>query len=286
MRLPRYLVADVDDTFTVGGQIHPAVLAAAAQAAAAGIELILNTGRPAGYGAALLSYLPSISAVIVENGGAWLDRRGAVAQVSADHGELPLQFAVAPPSDLRARLGALRQQVARRMGLVLTPTADSAYRVTDHTAVRTLPAGPAGAAILAEMSAVVAEESAGAGRILASSIHIHFMLDGEQPRSKARGAVALLAGRGIADPVGELARWAVAVGDSANDASLFEPGRFALSVGVANIARYLPELGELRPAHLTRAAEGLGLCELISDLLAGSLPLPLPLPKVAAAQPE
>ena len=46
--LPRHLIADVDDTFTVGGHIHPAVLAAAAQASAAGIELILNTGRPAG----------------------------------------------------------------------------------------------------------------------------------------------------------------------------------------------------------------------------------------------
>lgn len=272
--LPRYLIADVDDTFTVGGHIHPAVLAAVAQASAAGIELILNTGRPAGYGAALLSYLPSVSAVIVENGGAWLDRRGTQVPTSADHGELPLQFAVPPPIDLRERLWALRQQVARRMGLTLQPTADSAYRVTDHTAVRTLPAGPAGAAILAAMSAVVAEESAGAGRILASSIHIHFMLDGERPRSKALGAVALLGGRGIADPGAELARFAVAVGDSANDASLFEPGRFALSVGVANIERYLPELGGLRPRHLTKAAEGLGLCELIADLLSGALSLP------------
>ena len=29
--LPRYLIADVDDTFTVGGHIHPAVLAAGTQ---------------------------------------------------------------------------------------------------------------------------------------------------------------------------------------------------------------------------------------------------------------
>ena len=73
--LPRYLIADVDDTFTVAGHLHPVVFAAVARASAAGIEVILNTGRPAGYGAALLSYLPDVSAVIVENGGAWLDRR-------------------------------------------------------------------------------------------------------------------------------------------------------------------------------------------------------------------
>ena len=152
----------------------------------------------------------------------------------------------------------------------MRPTADAAYRVTDHTAVRTVPPGPAGVAILAELSAVVAQESAGQGHILASSIHIHFMLDGIRPRSKALGVAALLAQRGIADPATELARRAVAVGDSANDASLFAPGRFALSVGVRNIERYLPELGPLRPRHLTQAAEGFGLCELIDDLLRGT----------------
>lgn len=297
--LPRYLIADVDDTFTIGGRIHPQVLAAVERAAAAGIELILNTGRPAGYGAALLSYLPSISAVIVENGGAWLDRTTHPAgphpgepggadtarPAAPDSGDLPLRFALPPPPDLRERLGLLRQQVAERMGLQLIPTADSAYRVTDHTVVRALPAGPDGAAILARMSEVVAQASAGTGHILASSIHIHFMLDGEDRRSKARGAAALLAGRGITDPWTELARKAVAVGDSANDASLFEPGRFALSVGVRNIERYLPELGSLRPRHLTQAAEGFGFCELIDDLLRGALPWP-PGPSQAPPSPS
>ncbi len=284
--LPRYLIADVDDTFTVGGRIHPQVLAAAARAEAAGIELILNTGRPAGFGAALLSYVPSVSAVVVENGGAWLDRRAHRANPTVqdaddcraeppapDSGDLPLQFAVQPPPDLRERLIALRQLTAARLGLPLRPTADSAYRVTDHTAVRTLPAGSAGAALLERMSEIVAEATAGAGHILASSIHIHFMLDGENRRSKARGTAALLAGRGIADPAAELRQWAVSVGDSANDASLFEPDRFALSVGVRNIERYLPELAGLRPRHITRAAEGIGLCELIDDLLRGALPI-------------
>ena len=59
-------------------------------------------------------------------------------------------------------------------------------------------------------------------------------------------------------------------GDSANDASLFEPGRFALPVGVRNLEKYLGELGANRPARLTRAAEGLGLIELIDELLSGS----------------
>jgi hydroxymethylpyrimidine pyrophosphatase-like HAD family hydrolase len=269
--LPRYLIADVDDTFTVEGHIHPAVLAMMAQARAAGIDLILNTGRPAGYGAALLSYLPSISAVVVENGGGWVDHKSAAGEIEPgpDRGNLPVQFAAPRPPDLRQRLIALRERVAAELQLRLRPTADDDYRVTDHTVIRSLPAGPAGSAALAQLARAVDAATEGCGRILASSIHIHFMLDGDKPRSKASGVAALLHARGVTDAHAELAQWAVAVGDSANDASLFEPGRFALSVGVRNIERYLPELGPLRPHHITKAPEGLGLCELLEEILAG-----------------
>jgi hydroxymethylpyrimidine pyrophosphatase-like HAD family hydrolase len=239
------------------------------RAAAAGIEVILNTGRPAGYGAALLAYVAGISAVVVENGGAWLDRTTA-----ADPREVAIQFAAPPPPDLRAQLGQLADRVASATGLAFTPTADCAYRLTDLTVVRDLPAGAAGRALLAQVEAAVASASQGAGSLLASSIHLHFMLDGAQRRSKAAGALSLLARRGLADPAATLRTAAVAVGDSANDASLFAPGHFALSVGVRNIERYLPELGPCQPQHLTKASEGHGLIELIDELLAGQLPRP------------
>lgn len=294
--LPRYLFVDLDDTFTVRGHLHPDVLEAVERAERAGIEVILNTGRPAGYGAALLGYLPGVSAAIVENGGAWLDRKApppasttpapsgrtpasgrtptlpAGAVVPHDPHEVPLHLFRSYPQDLRAKLVALRQRVARRLGLLLTPTADNAYRVTDHTALRQLPPGPEGMALLQALAEVTQQESDGQGRLLASSIHLHFMLDGESARSKAVGAEAMLLRRGVSDPAEELRTRAVAVGDSANDISLFHPGRFALSAGVRNIERHLPELGDSRPAHITRAAEGLGLCELIEDLLRGRLP--------------
>lgn len=277
--LPRYLFADVDDTFTVRGGIHADVLDAVARAERAGMEVILNTGRPAGYGAALLAYLPSVSAVIVENGGAWLDRRtpaperhspgdGPTATSSHEHG---LHYFRPLVPDLRTRLAALQKRVARRLGRTFVTTADNPFRVSDYTVVRDLPGGQQGAQLLAELSQLVAEESDNQGHLLASSIHIHFMLDGDARRSKADGAAALLSRRGASDASAELARYAVSVGDSANDASLFSPGRFALSVGVRNIERYLPELGESIPQHITTHSEGFGLCELIGDLLSGRL---------------
>lgn len=272
MRWPRYLILDVDDTLTVGGRLRPEGLAALQRAAAAGIEVILNTGRSAGWGAALAAYLPALSAVVVENGGAWFDLEDAGAGA-----ELPARLAFDQEGRQEGRPGrealyALRERVAARLMLPLVPTADDPFRLTDHTVVRAVPGGAEGAAILAEVRRVVAEETAGQGGVLASSVHIHFFIDGAgQERSKAAGVAALLGRRGVADPEAALRRHGVVVGDSGNDASFFVPGRFALSVGVRNIERYLPELGACRPRHITRAAEGEGLVELIEDLLAGRL---------------
>lgn len=283
--LPKYLVADVDDTFTVGGCLHPQVIFAVQRAAFAGIEVILNTGRSAGYGATLLAYVDGISAVIVENGGAWFDLRGP-AQLPVEQGreqgrghgrdETPVRFYVSPPPDLRKRLEELCERVAQRAGLRFRATADNAYRLTDYTVVRDLPASADATSLLAALAEHVRAESNGQGSLLASSIQLHFMLDGACAgagrRSKADGVAALLRSRGVADADAELRTAAVAVGDSANDASLFASGRFALSAGVRNIERYLPELGRSRPRHITRASEGHGLIELIDDLLYDRLP--------------
>lgn len=260
----RYLVADVDDTLTVDGSLHGVALAALDRAASAGIEVILNTGRPAGYGATLLAYLRGVSAVVVENGGAWFDRQAPSAP--ADPHEAPLFFRSPADPTLRSRLSELASRVASRAGLSFVPTADNAFRLTDYTVLRRL-SGDAASALRA-LRTYTEEESQGQGSLLASSIHLHFMLDGERPRSKAEGVAQLLAARGIASPDEFLANHAVSVGDSANDRSFFEPGRFAWSVGVRNIERYLPELGSVRPRHITRAPEGHGLAELIDLLLA------------------
>src|SRR5262245_42596541 len=119
--LPAYLIADVDDTLTVGGSLHPRVLEAIARAARAGIEVILDTGRSAGWGAALLAYLDGVSAVIVENGGAWFDKRGRRGHKSGSDravaGEVPVQFRLPPPAELRDRLRDLCDRVAAQAGL-------------------------------------------------------------------------------------------------------------------------------------------------------------------------
>lgn len=287
--LPRYLVLDIDDTLTTHGHVQPATLAALQRAAKAGIDVILDTGRSAGWGAAMLQYLPAVSAAIVENGGAWFDLR-----LPRPHAhEVPVQFATAAPD--RARLIAAQEAAAADLGWEFVPTADDPFRLTDHTVVRTLPGGTAGAALLQRLRQALADPRLEGPRpegpsapasprsssfpveLLASSVHLHFYSDDPaRRRSKAAGLLALLARRGVPDPADEVRRLAVAVGDSGNDISLFHPGRFALAVGVRNIERYLPELGDHRPGHITRSAEGDGVIELIDDLLDGRFAAALP----------
>jgi HAD superfamily hydrolase (TIGR01484 family) len=58
----------------------------------------------------------------------------------------------------------------------------------------------------------------------------------------------------------------ITVGDSPNDESLFDSGKFPISVGVANIERYLKYL-QHQPIHITSKAEGQGFCELVELIL-------------------
>ena len=63
----------------------------------------------------------------------------------------------------------------------------------------------------------------------------------------------------------EIDRW-VYVGDSTNDQRMFE--HFPHSVGVANIARFVPQLVHL-PRYVTRGERGAGFAELARAILNG-----------------
>ena len=62
----------------------------------------------------------------------------------------------------------------------------------------------------------------------------------------------------------EIERW-VYVGDSTNDQVMFE--RFPHSVGVANIARFVPQLTH-RPRFVTQGERGAGFAEVARAVLA------------------
>jgi hydroxymethylpyrimidine pyrophosphatase-like HAD family hydrolase len=94
-----------------------------------------------------------------------------------------------------------------------------------------------------------------------SSIHINGWYGSHDKLEGARWIVRELLGRDIDQ---ELDHW-VYIGDSTNDQRMFE--HFPHSVGVANIARFVPQLKHL-PRYVTQGERGAGFAELARAILA------------------
>ncbi len=94
-----------------------------------------------------------------------------------------------------------------------------------------------------------------------SSIHVNGWYGGHNKLEGARWIVRELWGRELD---AEMDRWAY-VGDSTNDALMFQA--FANSVGVANVARFVPHLSH-RPRYVTQGERGAGFAEVARAVLA------------------
>jgi HAD superfamily hydrolase (TIGR01484 family) len=228
------VLTDIDDTLTGDGAIAPAALAALHRLADAGVPVIAITGRPAGWSEPFALAWP-VAAIVAENGAVMLRRQGSGLQTDF----------VADAAQRAAN--ARRLQACAQAVLAEVPGAtlaqDSAGRLTDiaidHSEFAHLAE--------AQIAAVVAVMQAHGLTATVSSIHI------------ARWAVQQALGRPYVP-----AEW-VYVGDSTNDQAMFEA--MPLSVGVANIARFVAQL-RAWPGFVTQAERGEGFAELAAALLA------------------
>lgn len=248
----RGVLTDIDDTLTVDGAIAPCALAALADLAAAGLPVIAITGRPAGWSEPMARAWP-VAAIVAENGGVMLRRQPGTAD------GLRRDYTVdeATRAERLARLQACAREVLARVpGATLAR--DSAGRLTDiaidHSEFAHLDA--------AQIDAVCAVMRAFGLTATVSSIHVNGWIGGHSKWTAAAWAVGEVLGQGFGPA--EQAGW-LYVGDSTNDQLMFE--RLPLSVGVANIARFVPQLRHL-PAWVTRAERGEGFAELAAAVLA------------------
>ena len=242
----RGVLTDIDDTLTTGGEIEPVALAALHDLAAAQVPVIAITGRPAGWSEPFAMAWP-VAAIVAENGAVMLRRQGRSLQIDfvAD---------VATRAANRLRLQACAQAVLQQVpGAVLAQDSDG--RLTDiaidHSEFCHLPPE--------RIAAVVALMQAHGLTASVSSIHINGWIGAHGKPSGARWAVT----QALSLPfvVGD---W-VYVGDSTNDQAMFEC--LPLSVGVANIARFVPQLRWL-PGYVTPGERGVGFAEFAAALLA------------------
>ena len=258
----RGVFTDIDDTLTTDGAITADALQALGALKAAGLHVIPITGRPVGWSEPFAQVWP-VDAIVAENGAV------ALLPPAQDARKNPLQ----PLPEKREQLSKLYLQDAAtraanyaRMQQVLAHieatvpgaqrAADSAGRecdiAIDHSEFTQLPQE--------RIDQCVALMRAAGMNATVSSIHINGWYGTHDKLEGARWIVRQRLGR---DLDAELNDW-VYIGDSTNDQRMFQ--HFPHSVGVANIARFVPQLQHL-PRYVTQRERGAGFAEMARLLL-------------------
>ena len=257
------VLTDIDDTLTTEGAITPDALQALGALKAAGLHVVPIPGRPVGWSAPFAATWP-VDAIVAENGAAALlnttenlDQNG-LQRLSGKREQLSKiyqQDAATRAANFHAMQQVLAQIEAEVPGA--RRATDSPGRETDiaidHSEFTHLPQS-------AIDHAVAIMRAAGMNATV-SSIHINGWFGAHNKWEGARWIVQQLFGRTLES---EIDRW-VYVGDSTNDQIMFQ--HFTHSVGVANIARFVPQLVHL-PRHVTAGERGAGFAELARHLLA------------------
>ena len=257
------LFTDIDDTLTTDGVITPDALQALAALKASGLHVIPITGRPVGWSEPFAETWP-VDAIVAENGAVALRR---MAEQLNQKGFLPNQDKRGQLSKIYQQDPATRAVNYARMQQVLAQiereipgarrATDSPGRETDiaidHSEFTHLPQD-------AIDQAVRIMRSAGMNATV-SSIHINGWFGDHNKLEGARWIVRELFNRDLDQ---EMDHWAY-VGDSTNDQLMFKT--FKNSIGVANIARFVPQLKDF-PKYVTNGERGAGFAEAAKMLLA------------------
>ena len=243
------VLTDIDDTLTTEGVVPPEVVAALGRLHAAGLHVIPITGRPVGWSVPFAQAWP-VDAIVAENGAVALRRTGAGTLeklYQQDAATRAQQFA-----RMQQVLAQIEAQVPGARRATDSPGRECDIAI-DHSEFTQLPQ--------AQIDHCVALMRAAGMHATVSSIHINGWLGDHNKLDGARWIVQELFG---IDLHATLGRW-IYIGDSTNDQLMFQ--HLPLSVGVANIARFVPQLQHL-PQFVTPAARGAGFVQLVEHVLA------------------
>ncbi|QJC57766.1 Mannosyl-3-phosphoglycerate phosphatase [Polaromonas vacuolata] len=240
---------DIDDTLTTEGVITPDALAALSALKTAGVEVIAITGRPVGWSEPFARSWP-VNAIVAENGA-------VIITAAADTGITKVyQQSAAMRAQNFARMQQVLKEIERDIPGAKRAT-DSAGRETDiaidHSEFAQLDQ--------AQIEAVLKRMQSCGLQASVSSIHINAWYGQHNKLQGAHWVVEKLLQRRLAS---EMDNW-VFVGDSTNDQLMF--GAFNSSMGVANIARFVPQLTHL-PRYVTTGERGAGFAQMVTQLLA------------------
>ncbi len=235
----RLIATDIDGTLTSNNKFTPALFQAIDLINTKGIKLLLVTGRSAGWVSAINNYL-LVAGAIAENGGIYFNSSGEydlitqIDSIDEHRKELANRF-----WELQERYPQIEESI------------DNQFRITDWTF------DVADLSDL-ELTEIAAQCNRWGYSFTFSTVQCHI-----KPLKQDKALGILWA---IEQYFPEIATAnIVTVGDSPNDATMFDRTLFPKSVGVANLQHYANRLAH-HPQYLTKLSEVAGFCELV-DLL-------------------
>ncbi|MBY4898803.1 HAD-IIB family hydrolase [Cupriavidus sp. AU9028] len=249
LRRVRGVLTDIDGTLTTGGRLPAATYSAIDALRRAGLHVIPVTGRCIAW-AEILTRLWPVDAIIGENGAFYSHLR---------EGRLHTRYLDDEATRRRnlERIAELGARILREVpGCALA--SDQHWHAADLAVDHAEDVAPLPPAAVERIALMMREAGMTA---TVSSIHVNGWFGRHDKLSMSRLCVAELLGD---DVDANKEEW-LFIGDSANDAAMFE--HFPLSVGVANVREVLHELPHA-PAYVTDAAGGEGFAEMAALLLA------------------
>ncbi len=236
----RLVATDMDGTVTKNGKFTSDLLLALESLVDTHIELIIITGRSAGWVNGINNYLP-IQGAIAENGGMFYTKNNHDWEL------------LTPIKDIAIHRQELKQvfQLLQSKFPQIQESQDNSFRLTDWT----FDIDNLNVEQLHRMENICLEKGCS---FTYSTVQCHIK---PLQQDKANGLKTII-NKYYPHLVPEQI---VTVGDSPNDESLFNSNLFPISVGVANIKHYWNCL-KYQPTYITEQPEGRGFCEL-TDLI-------------------
>ena len=234
------VATDMDGTLTKNGKFTSDLISALEALQAKNIDVLIVTGRSAGWVQTIANYLPIVGA-IAENGGLFYENRINSCKFLTQIQDLTIY---------RQKLASIFELLQQKFPQI-TESIDNRFRITDWT----FDIGDLTPLQLTEITAIC--QQAGWG-FTYSTVQCHIK---PLAQDKAAGLELVLNEYFPQLRLEEI----VTVGDSPNDESLFNQNLFPLSVGVANISDYCDRL-KYQPTYITSQAEVAGFCELAAIL--------------------
>ena len=244
------VITDVDDTITTDGALTAAAYGALEQLRAAGLRVIVTTGRPAGWCDHIARMWP-VDAVVGENGAAWFWYDRASRKLRVQH-----SLSEADLSANRQRIAEVAERVLRAVpGTALA--SDQFCRLYDLAIDYCEDVPHVGDEAVAQVVRVM-EDAGMTAKV--SSIHVNGWFGRYDKLSMSRRLMDELFAIDLDRDRGRF----VYAGDSPNDAPMF--AHFPLSVGVANVRDFAGRMPAL-PRYVTQGRSGAGFTELASLLI-------------------